>query len=230
MGNYFSNPTVNNYKYDRLCNLMKLSPKSLNDMISEKTDIDIVDLRKYKWMGLNFLHLIEIFIGFLTCTSSRLEILKEWIELRKTVIQTIPELLKDSTEDIVYFSDGSSNSMIDKGSVECKFQIPFPINVKTYGVVGEQNSIMFTETLRSYNQFTYHVVNKLFTINKNLTRMEFLIQLQAVFKNFPVYKANKLIKKIVEESLEKQIEGLPNNSNPPAYSPNSNFIPGGLNL
>jgi hypothetical protein len=202
-----------NYKNDRLHNLMKLTPKRLNEMISENTDIDIADIRKYKWMGLNFLHMIEIFIGFITCTSDKSG-LQEWIDLRRIVVQEIPELLKDLTENTVYFSNGFTNSYITKGTTDCRFQIPFQISSIVDGMQPSSYSIMYNDSSRSYNSSNWIFIQSFFRIGIGLTYMEFLLQLQAVFKTFPVHKLNKPLKKIIEETPDVK---PPPYTKPPIY-------------
>jgi len=54
MGGYFSSTVSHNYKHDSLmafCNIMIGSPKKLDKMIIEKENVDIAELRQYKWMG-----------------------------------------------------------------------------------------------------------------------------------------------------------------------------------
>jgi len=178
---------------------------------------------------------VEIFIGLISCSGSKSKDLTEYIALRKTIIKQIPELLDDKTYQTVYFSDGMTNYFIAKGSSDCRFVIPHEIDMTSNGFTYRTNSIMFTDDIKKYNNCSINCVKKILTLHKDLSRMEFLIQIQSVFKNFPTYKEVPIA---APSAMSSQVEGHVNvnpqpegqvNVNPPAYS-SVGFIPGGVQV
>jgi hypothetical protein len=237
MGNLFSYTTTlasgPNYKYDRLmalCKIMGSSPADLENLINEKTNIDIDEIVTYRWMGMNLLHFVELHLA--VCTNSKLELCNQYIKLRSTIIKNIPKLLDAKTEQLVYLSYNSATEYLNKGTTECRYILPHTIDVIYFGRQKAIDVTLFSHDARKYN-ILFDSIPKNLTINIGLSRMEFILQLKSVFGRYPMYKdgiVTKFVRKSdikdqnvdkkidkVNENFEDQVEGKPN-------------IPGGLNI
>jgi hypothetical protein len=223
MGNYL--PVASNYlqfatnykhsQLNALCAIMIQSPKKLENILIEQHNIDLNEVMQYKWMGLNLLHLTEIFLGFVSQQLvSQYVVYKEYIELRKTIIKLMPQLLNDNLVTDVFFGNDQYDIFIPKGELSCKYLIPYRLKSKLHIIDGIK-IFMYTDDIKKYNYYTISSVPQLFSLNKNLSRAEFIIKLQSVFINFPIYKKEELKKEeIKKDENEEQIEGCVRGSIP----------------
>ena len=226
---------ITDYKYDMLhalCNLMANSPSKLNGIISEGSNIDLLDVRRYKWMGLNILHLIDIFIGFQSLTWStsqkKIKLYSEYLQLRRTVINKIPDLLNDKTGQLVFFTD--NDTFIRNGPLTCKYKIPVSFPIVHGYCKYDTNPYMCTKDVKSHNTlFATTPIRAMLTLNQDLTRMEFILKLQSVFPEYIIFKnvdqAQQIIHKFIDNKkdqnniadehknadIENQVEGQPIN-------------------
>lgn len=208
------------YKYERLADLsliMIRSPKEIEKLIlSDK--IDKSELIKYSWMGLNILHLTDIYIAIASDCKRKTKngLIDSLIKLRSTLKKIMPNIILQNTKTKLYFSEEYNVPCAHK---EHCFEIPLEyisISRNSYGREIE-NKYKFTMLTGDAITCSYRsTAASKFIINPNISRDDFLIHLLATFPDF-----------IMDHEYDTSDSSQSINANAPIYGPSPNIGPPG---